>query len=33
MSCNEIDINILFISNTKCTHPIGHSRAKKKGEG
>lgn len=23
-SCNEIDINILFISNTKCIHPRGH---------
>jgi hypothetical protein len=30
VSCNEIDINILFISNTKCTHPIGHSA---EGEG
>lgn len=24
-SCSEIDINIIFISNTKCIHPIGHS--------
>jgi hypothetical protein len=25
-SCSEIDINILFVFNTKCIYPIGHFR-------